>query len=70
MLEEHYGLALPRDLLVEFSSHVQKLTETLDREVKIDEIYQCLLDTYVVDPEPYRLWITTCYPGEQDQRCG
>ena len=43
MLEEHYGLALPRDLLVEFSSHVQKLTETLDREVKIDEIYQCLL---------------------------
>jgi 2-isopropylmalate synthase len=70
MLEEHYGLALPRDLLVEFSGQVQKLTETLDREVKIDEIYQCLLDTYVVDPEPYRLVDYDLLPGrEQDQRC-
>ena len=69
MLEEHYGLTLPRDLLVEFSSHVQKLTETLDREVKIDEIYQCLLDI-VVDPEPYRLVDYDLLPGrEQDQRC-
>ena len=70
MLEEHYGLSLPRDLLVEFSSHVQKLTEALDREVKTDEIYQCLLDTYVVDSEPYRLVDYDLLPGrEQDQRC-
>ena len=70
MLEEHYGLSLPRDLLVEFSSHVQKLTETLDREVKTDEIYQCLLDTYVVDSEPYRLVDYDLLPGrEHDQRC-
>ena len=70
MLEEHYGLALPRDLLVEFSSHVQKLTESLDREVKTDEIYQCLLDTYVVDSEPYRLVDYDLLTGrEQDQRC-
>ena len=70
MLEEHYGLALPRDLLVEFSSHVQKLTETLDREVKTEEIYQSLLDTYVVDSEPYRLVDYDLLTGrEQDQRC-
>ena len=70
MLEEHYGLALPRELLVEFSSHVQKLTESLDREVKTDEIYQCLLDTYVVDSEPYRLVDYDLLTGrEQDQRC-
>lgn len=70
MLEEHYGLALPRDLLVEFSGYVQKLTESLDREVKTDEIYQCLLDTYVVDNEPYRLVDYDLLPGrEQDQRC-
>ena len=54
--EEHYGpSAAQRDLLVEFSGHVQKLTESLDREVKTDEIFQCLLDTYVVDSKPYRL---------------
>ena len=70
MLEEHYGLALPRDLLVEFSGYVQKLTESLDREVKTDEIYRCLLDTYVVDSEPYRLVDYDLLPGrEQDQRC-
>ena len=70
MLEEHYGLALPRDLLVEFSGHVQRLTESLDREVKTDEIYQCLLDTYVVDSEPYRLVDYDLLTGrEQDQRC-
>jgi len=70
MLEEYYGLALPRDLLVEFSGYVQKLTETLDREVKTEEIYQCLLDTYVVDSEPYRLVDYDLLTGrEQDQRC-
>jgi len=70
MLEEHYGLALPRELLVEFSSHVQKLTESLDREVKTDEIYQCLLDTYVVDSKPYRLVDYDLLTGrKRDQRC-
>ena len=47
LLEEHHGLALPRDLLVEFSSHVQQLTEQLDREVKPDEIYHLGAQSYV-----------------------
>lgn len=70
LLEEHHGLALPRDLLVEFSGHVQRLTEQLDREVKPDEIYQALLDTYGVDSGPYRLVDYDLLAGrEEDQRC-
>ena len=70
LLEEHHGLALPRDLLVEFSTHVQKLTEQLDREVKPDEIYQALLDTYGSDSGPYRLMDYDLLTGRhEDQRC-
>jgi 2-isopropylmalate synthase len=70
LLEEHHGLALPRDLLVEFSAHVQALTETLDREIKPDEIYQALLDTYGVESAPYRLVDYDLLAGrEEDQRC-
>ena len=70
LLEEHHGLALPRDLLVEFSAHVQALTETLDREIKPDEIYQALLDTYGVESGPYRLVDYDLLAGrEEDQRC-
>lgn len=70
LLEEHYGISLPRDMLVEFSSVVQKLTETMDREVKTDEIYQALLSEYVEVTEPYRLVDYDLLSGrEQDQRC-
>jgi 2-isopropylmalate synthase len=70
LLEEHHGLALPRDLLVEFSAHVQQLTEKLDREVKPDEIYQTLLDTYGSDSGPYRLMDYDLLTGRNDdQRC-
>ena len=70
LLEEHFGLTLPRDLLVEFSGCVQQLTEELDREVKPDEIYQALLTTYAVNDEPYQLLSYDLLAGkEQDQRC-
>ncbi|MCP5181068.1 MAG: 2-isopropylmalate synthase [Pseudomonadales bacterium] len=55
LLEEFYGISLPREMLVEFSGVVQRLTEKLDREVKTDEILQALLDEYVVDAGPYKL---------------
>lgn len=70
LLEEHHGLALPRDLLVEFSGYVQRLTEQLDREVKPDEIYQALLDIYGADSGPYQLVDYDLLAGrEEDQRC-
>ena len=55
VLEEHFGVSLPRDMLMEFSRHVQDLTERLDREVKANEILQALLEVYAVDAGPYRL---------------
>ena len=55
ILEEHFGVALPREMLVEFSKVVQALTERLDREVRPDEIFQALKDEYLADAGPYRL---------------
>ena len=55
ILEEHFGVILPREMLVEFSRIVQAMTEMLDREVKNDEILQALWDEYVVEDGPYRL---------------
>lgn len=70
LLEEHYDLSLPRDMLVEFSGVVQQLTEQLDREVKTEEILQALLGEYVVERGPYRLIDYDLLPGrEADQRC-
>ena len=55
LLEEYYGIFLPKDMLAEFSGVVQRLTERLDREVQVEEILQALLDEYVADNGPYRL---------------
>ncbi len=70
LLEEHFGLSLPRDLLVEFSKLVQQLTEKLDREIKTDEIYAALIANYVVDAGPYRLVDYDLVTGrDREQRC-
>ena len=56
----------PRELLVGIP---MKLTERLDREVKPDEIYQALLDTYGGDSGPYRLMDYDLLTGRnEDQR--
>jgi 2-isopropylmalate synthase len=70
VLEEHFGVSLPREMLVEFSGRVQQLTETLKREVKVDEIYQTLLAEYAIETGPYRLIDFDLLSGRQaDQRC-
>jgi 2-isopropylmalate synthase len=70
ILEEVYGITLPRDMLVEFSRVVQRLTETLNREVKNNEIYDALLAEYVVDSGPYKLLNFDLLSGrDDDQRC-
>jgi 2-isopropylmalate synthase len=70
LLEEYYGIGLPREMLVEFSAVVQRLTEQLDREVKTEEILQALLDEYVVERGPYKLVDFDLLTGrEADQRC-
>ncbi|MCZ6657166.1 MAG: 2-isopropylmalate synthase [Gammaproteobacteria bacterium] len=70
ILEEYFGIVLPKDMLREFGGVVQRLTERLDREVKTDEIFQALLDEYVVEGGPYRLVDFDLLIGrESDQRC-
>ncbi len=70
ILEEVYGIALPREMLVEFSKVVQRLTETLNREVKNSEILDALLEEYIADQGPYKLLDFDLLTGRQsDQRC-
>jgi 2-isopropylmalate synthase len=70
ILEEVYGISLPRDMLVEFSKVVQRLTETLNREVRNSEILDALLETYVVEDGPFKLLDFDLLTGrEADQRC-
>ncbi|MFU8814253.1 MAG: 2-isopropylmalate synthase [Pseudomonadales bacterium] len=70
ILEEVYGVTLPRDMLVEFSRVVQRLTETLNREVKNAEILEALLKEYVVEDGPYKLLnFDLLTAREADQRC-
>ena len=70
VLEHHFGIVLPRSMLVEFSSIVQILTESLKREVTPDEIRESLLKEYVVESGPYRLVDYDLQRGDQEsQRC-
>ncbi len=70
VLEEHYGVPLPRDMLVEFSRHVQDMTERLGREVRAKEIFQALIDEYLCEDGPYRLIDYDLTQGEDNaQRC-
>ncbi|HEY5646030.1 MAG TPA: alpha-isopropylmalate synthase regulatory domain-containing protein, partial [Pseudomonadales bacterium] len=68
ILEEHHGISVPRDMLVEFSGIVQKLTESLDREVKSDEILESFLKEYVVESGPYRLVDYDLLTGRSDDQ--
>ena len=69
ILEEHYGVPLPRDMLVEFSGHVQRMTENLGREVLANEIFQALIDEYLCEDGPYRLIDYDLTQGEDGGQC-
>ena len=70
ILEEYFGISLPRDMLVEFTATVQNMTESLDREVKPDEIFEALIEQYVKEDGPYRLLDYDLLSGkDSDQRC-
>ena len=70
LLEEFYGVSLPREMLVEFSKIVQALTESLGREVKTSEIYDALLREYCDVEGPYKLIDYDLLTGrDADQRC-
>ena len=66
ILEEHYGINLPRDMLVEFSGKVQGATEKLDREVQPAEILAELESEYIVEDGPYKLIDYSLTSGADD----
>lgn len=69
ILEQHFGIVLPREMLVEFSQVVQHLTEELDREIQPGEIFRSLIAEYVVESGPYRLIDYDLAREEDLQRC-
>ena len=69
ILEEYYGVILPRTMLVEFSKIIQELTEKLDREIQPDEIFKAFIVEYVVEAGPYRLVDYDLSRDQEEQRC-
>ena len=47
LLEQEYGLTLPRRLQIEFSRTVQSVTDTSGREVTADELWRVFTDEYL-----------------------
>jgi 2-isopropylmalate synthase len=52
VLEQDYGLILPRWLQVDFSPHVQKFAEQSETEVSTAQIWQIFQDTYIDVDKP------------------
>ena len=52
VLEQDYGLILPRWLQVDFSPHVQKHAEQSEAEVSAEAIWQIFQDTYIEVDKP------------------
>lgn len=55
ILEHHFGVSLPRSLLLEFSPIVQKLSESDGGELKPDVIWKAFVDEYIDVEGPYQL---------------
>lgn len=53
LLEQEYGLALPRRLQIEFSRAVQAVTDQTGKEVEAADIYRIFCDEYLDADAPY-----------------
>lgn len=53
VLEQDYGLILPRWLQVDFSPHVQRYADTHKKEISSEIIYAIFSDTYIDVNNPY-----------------
>ncbi len=55
LLEQEYGISLPRRMQIEFSQVVQKETDRLGLEMSAEQIYQLLHSEYLQAAAPYVL---------------
>jgi len=67
LLEQGYGLALPRRLQVEFSTAVQKITDDSGREITAADIWALFNEEYIHAAEPfdYRHHVLTQQDGRE-----
>jgi 2-isopropylmalate synthase len=54
LLEQEYGLALPRRLQIEFSRVVQRLADSSGREIAASDIHALFVREYLEQEAPYR----------------
>jgi 2-isopropylmalate synthase len=54
LLEQEYGLALPRRLQIEFSRVVQRLADSSGREIAASDIHALFVREYLEKEAPYR----------------
>lgn len=68
VLEEHYGIYLPREMLVEFSRYVQTITEDTQSEVLPSKMLDALVLEYQVEDGPYKLDHYTLSKSDQSHK--
>ena len=68
VLEEYYGIHLPREMLVEFSRSVQTITEDTQSEVSPSRMLDALVVEYQVEDGPYKLDRYTLSNSDFDHR--
>lgn len=69
ILENYFGVSLPRPLLLEFSPVVQKLTEAASGELKPDAIWQAFVGEYIEAEGPYKLIDYKLSSGPEKSQC-
>lgn len=55
LLEQEYGISLPRRMQIEFSQVVQRETDRLGLEMTAQQIYDLLINEYLHANQPYQL---------------
>jgi len=71
ILERDHGLQLPRRLRIEFSDTVQRITDTEERELTAEEIWQAFEDDYLARGTAENPWMVTEYrtvPSDGEER--
>lgn len=55
VMEQEHGLRLPRPLQIQFSQAIQAVSESTEKEVSGDQIWQVFQDTYLHQDQPLEL---------------
>ncbi len=65
LLEQEYGLTLPRRLLIEFSSFIKKFTDETGREISSSEVFSIFNSEYLLKNRPWK-FIRHCIDSNPD----